>query len=236
MAISKDYLDHWTKPTDKKELHGLIAGSVAWNHAEEDAPKHADLILPKDASWTYKVPPGLGIPGTGENSCPMLEIGCGIGRIMKVFLDRGHIVSGSDISRPMLDEGRRYLAGIPEQQFKGFYLDDPKKPLHQLPSNHFGFVYSILVFQHLPTAQMIDDLIRATYRVLRPGGLVRAQTLVGSPKTGGDTFHPWVGSLFPSESAFAQAFSSNGFNIVEATRGDGYRDWLWVTARKPRAS
>jgi SAM-dependent methyltransferase len=236
MPIDQNYLDHWTKPKDKAELHGLIAGSVAWNHAEEDAPKHADLILPKDASWAYRVPPGTGLPGTGENCCPMLEIGCGVGRIMKVFLERGHVVAGSDISRPMLDEGKKYLAGFPEAQFKGFYLDDPQRPLHQLPKNHFGFVYSILVFQHLPNARMVDDLIHAIYRVLRPGGIARIQTLIGKPKTGNDEFHPWIGSLFPSEHAFAQAFSNAGFNIVESSRGDGYRDWLWVTARKPLAS
>lgn len=236
MPVSKAYLKHWTEQPALPQLHELIAGSVPWDRAEQDAFAHADMLLPavQDASWAAEI-----LPGQGEHECPILEVGCGIGRIMRVFMSRGYIVGGLDISRPMLAEAQKYLADFTGadcdvRRLKGLYLDNPEAPLACLPDASFGFVYSMLVFQHLPSMSMVNNVIRGIYRVLRPGGIARVQTLVGVPKTDGSPFHPWIGSLFANEHAFADAFSGAGFNIVESNRGLGYKDWLWVTARKPR--
>jgi 2-polyprenyl-3-methyl-5-hydroxy-6-metoxy-1,4-benzoquinol methylase len=232
-------MGHWSpaKP-DLNRLHHLIAGSVEWKNAERDALLHADLILPP--SWV--IDPHPQGPHIDEHNCPMLEVGCGIGRLLRVFASRGFTVSGTDISRPMLEEAKKYLAGYtsadrePGKGFvKALYLDKPETPLHALRDETYGFVYSMLVFQHLPSLTLVRDVVKGIFRVLRPGGVVRVQTHVGHPKTDTDAYHPWIGSLFPNSSAFADVFSQAGFNILQATQGEGYKEWLWVTARKPKA-
>ena len=38
------------------------------------------------------------------------------------------------------------------------------------PADHFDFVYSLFVFQHVPSAEVVFSYLRETVRVLKPGG------------------------------------------------------------------
>lgn len=93
----------------------------------------------------------------------VLEIGCGIGRILK------HVPAkerwGVDISQGMLEWAAIYLAeqeGIHLVKTNGFDLAD-------VPSEHIDLVYSLLVIQHMNKRAGYSYMCE-THRVLKPGG------------------------------------------------------------------
>jgi SAM-dependent methyltransferase len=86
---------------------------------------------------------------------PVLDMGCGEGRLIEPLRARGLPVVGLDNSAAM-------LASIPDPRIKG---DARRLPFR---SNSFGGVAALYMLYHLPEPR---DAIAEAYRVLRPGGL-----------------------------------------------------------------
>ena len=99
----------------------------------------------------------------------MLEIGCGIGRMLPFFHALFEEVHGIDIAPSMVKQAREYLRRFPAIQIH----QGDGRSLTGLPSNHFDLVISFQVFQHIPDKQVITDYVRDTFRVLRKGGLFK---------------------------------------------------------------
>ena len=66
-----------------------------------------------------------------EKDTKILEIGCGTGRILEVFLKKGYKISGTDISEEMLSVARQKLSSyFPERKLNLFnhnYITHPTK-------------------------------------------------------------------------------------------------------------
>lgn len=94
---------------------------------------------------------------------PILDFGCGCGRVLRNFADLGNSgVFGSDLS-PMLIRWCRE-----ELPFARFETNGLAPPL-AFSDGQFGLVYSLSVFTHLPEALQplwMEEMVR----VLRPGG------------------------------------------------------------------
>jgi SAM-dependent methyltransferase len=101
---------------------------------------------------------------TGEEA--MLEIGCGVGRMTKYFAARFRHVTAVDVSSEMIERAREYLAGIENVRFDVVGGSD----LAAYPDGSFDFVFSYIVFQHIPDPSITLNYIREAGRVLRPGG------------------------------------------------------------------
>lgn len=95
----------------------------------------------------------------------VLEIGCGVGRLLKP----GYW--GIDISEKMLDIARER-----NPDAKVIHSNGRTIPLS---ANKFDFVYSYLVFQHLPK-DAVAGYIEEAYRVLKPGGKFIFQCILGT--------------------------------------------------------
>lgn len=119
---------------------------------------HADLIR------SFLDEHGEGV----EASAPILDFGCGCGRVARHWhgLDVG--LHGCDVNRRMIDWCRRNLPG----RFDVNRLEPP------LPyaEGAFGLAYAFSVFTHLPE-RLQHDWIREFGRVLRPGGYLVFSTL-----------------------------------------------------------
>jgi SAM-dependent methyltransferase len=95
----------------------------------------------------------------------MLEIGCGLGRMLIAFAPHFDEVHGVDIAPEMVQAAKKL--GLP-----------PNVHLHEtsgadlagLPNDRFDFVLSFLVFQHIPDQSVIAAYVHETRRVLKPGG------------------------------------------------------------------
>lgn len=105
-----------------------------------------------------------------EPDAEALEIGCGVGRLLVPLSERVAVAHGVDIAPTMIEHSREFCASrdnvrtrVTEGTLDGF------------AEGSLDFVYSFIVFQHIPFVEAIRTYVREAARVLRPGGLFRFQ-------------------------------------------------------------
>ena len=164
------------------------------------------------------------------------DISCGIGRLMRPFAKLFKKVYGCDISPEMIERSKPYLEDLNNVET---WVNDGRT-LQPLTDNIADFVFSYIVFQHIPDRAVIVDYIRDSYRVLKPGGLFRFQVPgIEDTDEAKDAEKvreksTWVGSLFaPSE--IGALVRDAGFVDVTFRTIEANFVLLWVTARKPAA-
>jgi SAM-dependent methyltransferase len=99
-----------------------------------------------------------------------LEIGCGIGRLLKPLAQHVAKVIGVDISGEMVREARARLAAFPNIQ-----IHKTETNLSVVESSSVDFCFSYVVFQHFPAKKPVFTYFEEASRVLRPGGIFRFQ-------------------------------------------------------------
>ena len=100
---------------------------------------------------------------------PILELGCGTGRVMKPLVAAGHNVVGIDISPKLLKVAAEKLAG---QQTDGrFELVESELTIYDLPARNFGLaVCTSNTLMHLTTAERQMAVLENAFRHLASGG------------------------------------------------------------------
>jgi cyclopropane fatty-acyl-phospholipid synthase-like methyltransferase len=156
----------------------------------------------------------------------VLEIGCGMGRLVKPLAARVARVVGVDLSDEMLRRARDYCGGLPN-----VLLRSTEGRLDFLSDGEFDFVFSHIVFQHLPRKTYAERYFREAFRVLAPGGTFRVQVDGRSRQV----FRRWIadswsGVVF-SARELARRLERCGFRVTEI-RGAGTQ-YLRATAVKP---
>jgi SAM-dependent methyltransferase len=107
-----------------------------------------------------------------------LDFGCGVGRVTQALCNWFEECHGVDIAPSMTRLGQRYNR-FPR---KCTYHVNAAPDLRLFPSNHFDFVYSNLVLQHMaPACSFV--YMRDFVRVLRPGGVALFE-LPSGPSSG----------------------------------------------------
>jgi SAM-dependent methyltransferase len=99
-----------------------------------------------------------------------VEIGCGLGRICLALSDEFTDVIGVDISETMVTKARA-LVDRPNVRFEVVSGAD----LGPVSDASTDLVTTFTVFQHMPTASLIEVYVREAARVLRTGGVLAAQ-------------------------------------------------------------
>jgi SAM-dependent methyltransferase len=153
----------------------------------------------------------------------VLEIGCGIGRLLKPLSRRVRRAVGVDLSEEMIRRGREYCADRPNVE-----LRRTDGGLEALGEGQFDFVFSHIVFQHLPRKSYVDRYLRDAARALRPGGVLRVQVDGRSRqffrRVVADS---WSGVVF-SARELARRIERAGFRVTEL-KGSGTQ-YLRATA------
>lgn len=111
----------------------------------------------------------LGYPKARDRA---LDFGCGVGRLTRALADSFGEAVGVDISEEMV----RLARTMNEGRNCSFEVN-VREDLATLDSGSFDFVYTALVLQHMPRAELIRSYVGEFLRVLKPGGLVVFQTL-----------------------------------------------------------
>ena len=119
----------------------------------------------------------------------LLEIGCGIGRMMPFFAGLFAEAHGIDISPSMVEQGRARLGNHPNVHL---HLGDGRS-LAGLPDHWFDVVVSFEVFQHVPDREVIADYVHEAFRVLKPGGIARFLVKTKRWDGQGDQHDTWCG-------------------------------------------
>lgn len=115
----------------------------------------------------------LGIIDIPEDAINILEIGCGIGRLLPEIAaqNRKRKVIGMDASVDMIKEGRIFCKHSPNvslYHIDGFDMES-FAPL--------DFIFAWLVFQHIPDTNTVLDFVRHAGYSLAPGGQCKFQLL-----------------------------------------------------------
>lgn len=156
-----------------------------------------------------------------------LEIGCGPGRLLRPMSRYFGEIHGVDVSDEMVARAKANLADIPHAHPRAASGSD----LAMFPDEHFDFVYSYAVFQHIPSAEVVFSYLRETVRVLKPGGLAHLQ-INGLPKTA-KAFTTWEGVRISA--AEVKAFArEHGVRLLSLNGVD--TQYMWATFQKPEGS
>src|SRR5262249_25450679 len=94
-----------------------------------------------------------------EPSARALEIGCGLGRILRPLSERIDRACGVDISAEMVAGARRELAERPNIEV---FVTDGR--LRGIADAALDFVYSFIVFQHIPSKKAVARYLKEAAR------------------------------------------------------------------------
>jgi len=151
----------------------------------------------------------------------ILEIGCGIGRLLIPMSEIFGRVIGVDISSEMIHKGKKHLENIQNCQiFENNGID-----LSEFSDNYFDFCFSFIVFQHIPEKKIVEKYISEVSRVLKPNCLFRFQvrgTITSKP----NQITTWDGVQFTSDEIHKIA-QVNNFEIIED--GNDKDEYYWLT-------
>ncbi|MGI8742153.1 MAG: methyltransferase domain-containing protein [Bryobacteraceae bacterium] len=163
--------------------------------------------------------------GANPKAMRVLEIGCGAGRVTRALARLFGEVHGVDVSGEMLKLARAAVAEYP----KAFVYQNNGKDLSVVPNLLFDFAFSTIVFQHIPSRDVIENYVREVNRLLRPGALFKFQ-VQGDSSVEIDPEDTWVGVPFSEAQANAMAYRCGFDPRYRHGAGEQYF-WLWYFKR-----
>jgi len=170
------------------------------------------------------------LPPVSPDQRSALEIGCGPGRLMRPMSRHFGEIHGVDISDEMIRLAGEQLKDIPHAHAHV----TPDSTLGMFLDGSFDFVYSYIVFQHIPSRDVVLNYLRESGRVLKPGGILRCQ-LRGTPPLDsemGRESSTWTGCHFTAEEVAAFA-REHRLQLVAVSGVQ--TQYMWITLRKPPA-
>lgn len=159
--------------------------------------------------------------GRDPKQMRVIEIGCGAGRITRALSGYFGEVHAVDVSGEMVRQAREAL----RDRSNAFIYQNNGKDLTVLPDGPYDFAFSSIVFQHIPSREVIYSYVRELYRLLRPGALFKFQVQGdASIKTSPDD--TWLGVAFSDKDAVQMA-EACGFEPRHRHGAGGQYFWLW---------
>jgi SAM-dependent methyltransferase len=163
--------------------------------------------------------------GKAPGEMRVLEIGCGAGRVTRALAKLFGEVHAVDVSGEMVKLASAALAVFP----KAHVYQNNGTDLTVVPELSFDFAFSSIVFQHIPSREVIENYVREVNRLLRPGALFKFQvqgdsSLVTRPD---DT---WLGVPFSEREAMEMAWRCGFDPRYRHGAGEQYF-WLWFFKR-----
>ena len=237
-------------------MQGQIGATMKedWNRrAQENARWYIASDVKDDEEFTRSGEPDVdfalrGLDPQWLRKARVLEIGCGAGRLTRALANLFGEVHAVDVSGEMIAQARKALAGHPNArvyQNNGCDLTvvpplvrsesrtavwAPRWLARIAPAKwkvEFDFAYSNIVFQHIPSRDVIESYVREVHRLLRPGALFKFQ-VQGYPLDPHDLDpdDTWTGAPFSDADACAMA-ERNRFEPRHRHGAGTQNFWLW---------
>ncbi len=173
---------------------------------------------------------GILIENRDPRSLRILEIGCGIGRMTKHLAKMFGEVCATDVSGEMIRMASERLRDVSNIRL----LETNGWDFRQIEDEYFDLIFSVYVFQHVASKEIIFSNIRDGYRVLRQGcrfkflvnGITNTEFLAMEKDT-------WAGTSV-LEDEIRTLSTGLGAQLVSLT-GVGTQ-YCWVILRKPRVT
>jgi len=159
--------------------------------------------------------------GKDPKQMRVLEIGCGAGRVTRALAKLFGEVHAVDVSGEMIAQATEALRTRPNATvYQNNGMD-----LSIVPARDFDFAFSTIVFQHIPSRDVIINYVREVRRLLRPGALFKFQ-VQGDPSLQIDADDTWLGVPFSDAQAVAMAEECGFEPRYRHGAGEQYF-WLW---------
>lgn len=145
-----------------------------------------------------------------------LDFGCGPGRLTQALANRFAAVWGVDIAPSMIEQAERY----DRHHGTCHYSVNERADLKMFESESFGFIYSVIVLQHIkPRYQRA--YIREFVRILAPGGVLVFQLPSEAIPVGRPCGDDSSRSSSPSRQACCSARTGGSAGAKDRTRRCG---------------
>lgn len=207
----------WDRRARQNALHYVNTGRKHWEEAaffETGEENVRDQIL-RDMDCICG--------GRDPKSMRVLEIGCGVGRMTRAMAATFGEVHGVDVSREMVRRARNYLCSTPNAHV----YRNSGRDLRVLGKERFDFAYSFIVFQHIPSKEIIDSYVGGVSQLLRTGSLFKFQAQGHrSPGLREPCRNTWLGASI-SEAEAAEMAARHGFELERSEGGGTQYFWLW---------
>jgi SAM-dependent methyltransferase len=164
--------------------------------------------------------------GKDPRQMRVLEIGCGAGRLTRALANLFGEVHAIDVSGEMVERARAALHDKPDAHV----YQNNGCDLRVVPRLKFDFAYSNIVFQHIPSKEIIENYVREVNRLLRPGALFKFQ-LQGFTQLEQNPEDTWFGVPFSDEEVVAMAERTNFEPRHRHGAGTQYF-WIWFFKNK----
>ena len=159
--------------------------------------------------------------GRDPKEMRVLEIGCGVGRVTRALAKLFGEVHAVDVSGEMVARATQALEQFPNAHV---YVNNGMD-LSVIPGENYDFAFSTIVFQHIPSRDVIENYVREVARLLRPGALFKFQ-VQGNVTKHSDKTDTWLGVAFSDEDAVAMANRCGFEPRYRHGAGEQYF-WLW---------
>jgi SAM-dependent methyltransferase len=113
---------------------------------------------------------------------------------------------------------------------KVFIYQNNGKDLTVVPDLQFDFAFSTIVFQHIPSRDIIENYVAEVHRLLRPGALFKFQ-VQGNVRVKSKSDDTWLGAPFSERQAVDMAFRCGFDPRYRHGAGEQYF-WLWFFKRE----
>lgn len=155
----------------------------------------------------------------------VLEIGCGAGRVTRALAKTFGEVHAVDVSGEMVQQAAAALKRYPN----AFVYQNNGMDLSVVPDLEFDFAFSSIVFQHIPSREIIENYVCEVQRLLRPGALFKFQ-VQGDSSLETQPDDTWLGVPFSDRQVVEMALRCGFEPRYRHGAGEQYF-WLWFFKR-----
>ncbi len=154
---------NWQKRAVSESRDFYVASHPGWSQAQRwqaQADVDAGIVcMGLDEAWLAEA--------------QVLEIGCGVGRLVAPLLNKAAVYTGFDIAAGMVEEARQRCAEFEQARF--FESDGASLP-EEVQDRAYDLIMAWAVFIHCPL-EIVAQLSGQAYGLLAPGGHLRFQLL-----------------------------------------------------------
>ena len=162
--------------------------------------------------------------GKAPKQMRVLEIGCGAGRVTRALAKVFGEVHAVDVSGEMIRQATSALASYPHAHvYQNNGMDLAVIP--ETLTGAFDFAFSSIVFQHIPSREVIESYVREVRRLLRAGALFKFQ-VQGDASLETQPDDTWLGVPFSDEQVVEMARRC-GFEPRHRIGAGEQYFWLW---------